>query len=207
MDPFLDTDGILKVGGRLKRSMLDINKVHPVILPKTNLITEAIVTWCLENVAHSGRSMTVNNLVKNGLWVISANSVVQRKIFRCITCRKLRGAFEFQEMADLPKDRCIEAPPFIHCGVDMFAPFVIRERRSYLKRYCALFTCFASKAVHIEVANVMDTDSFIQALRRFIARRGAVRSIRSDNETNFVGAPNELKKALDEMNQEQNNIY
>ena len=49
----------------------------------------------------------------------------------------------------------------------------------------------------------MDTDSFIQALRRFIARRGTVRSIRSDNGANFVGASNELKKALDEMNQEK----
>ena len=85
----------------------------------------------------------------------------------------------------------------------MFGPFVIRERRSDLKRYCALFSGFASKAVHIEVANAMDTDSFIQALRRFIARRGIVRSIRPDNKTNFVGASNELKKALYEMNQKQ----
>ena len=154
--------------------MIDINEVHPVILPKTNLITEAIATWYLENVAHSGRGMTVNKLRKNGLSVIIANSVVRRTIFRCVTCRKLRGAFEFQEMADLPKNRCTEAPTFIHCGVDMFGPFVIQERRSYLKRYCALFTCFASRTVHIEVANAMDTDSFIQALRRFISRRGAV---------------------------------
>ena len=76
MDPFLDTDGVLRVGGRLKRAMLDTNEVHPIILPKTNLITEVIVTWCHENVAHSGRSMTLNNLRKNGLWVISVNSVV-----------------------------------------------------------------------------------------------------------------------------------
>ena len=76
LDPFLDTDGVLRVGGRLKRPMLDINKVHPVILPKANLITEAIVTWCHEDVAHSGRSMTLNNLRKNGLWVISVSSVV-----------------------------------------------------------------------------------------------------------------------------------
>ena len=46
-------------------------------------------------------------------------------------------------------------------------------------------------------------DSFIQALRRFIARRGTVRYIRSDNGTKFIGASNELKKALDDMNQEQ----
>ena len=62
LDPFLDTDGVLRVGSRLKRSMLDINEVYPVILSNANLITEAIVTWCHENVAHSGRSMTLNNL-------------------------------------------------------------------------------------------------------------------------------------------------
>ena len=41
----------------------------------------------------------------------------------------------------------------------------------------------------------MDTDSFIQALRRFVARRGPVRTIRSDNGGNFVGTDNEMKKA------------
>ena len=89
----------------------------------------------------------------------------------------------------------------------MFGQYTIRERQSDLKRYCALFTCFASRAVHIEVTNALDTDSFIQALRRFIARRSSIRSIRSDNGTNFVGAANELRKALDEMNHEQVKHY
>ena len=71
-----------------------------------------------------------------------------------------------------------------------------------MKRYCTLFTCFTSRAVHIEVTNALDTDSFIQALRRFIARRGPVISIRSDNGTNFIGAANQLRKALNEMNHE-----
>ena len=110
-------------------------------------------------------------------------------------------------MSDLPKERCCEAAPFTHCGVDMFGPFIVRERRSNLKRYCALFTCFASRAVHIEVTCTMETDSFIQALRRFMARRGKVRSIRSDNGTNFVGTDNELRKAMEEMNQEQIRDY
>ena len=95
----------------------------------TNLIREAIVTWCHEN---SGRSMTLNNLRKNCLRVISTNSEVQRTIFRCVTCRKLPGAFGCQNMEDLPKDRSTEAPPFTNCGVDMFGPFFIPERRSDL---------------------------------------------------------------------------
>ena len=83
---------------------------------------------------------------------------------------------------------------FTHCGVDMFGPFIIRERRSSRKRYCALFTCFASRAVHIEEICTMEIDSFIQTLCRFMARQGMVRSIRSDNGANFVGTDNNFER-------------
>ena len=74
-------------------------------------------------------------------------------------------------MADLTKERCIEALLFAHCGEHMFGLFVLRERRSGFKQYCALFTCFSSSVVLIEVIYAMDTDSFIQALRKFMVRR------------------------------------
>ena len=103
-------------------------------------------------------------------------------------------------MADLPVKRSMEAPSFTYCGVDMFGPYLIKERRSQLKRYGALFTCFSCRAIHMEITNALDTDSFILALRRFMARRGAVRSIWSDNGTNFVGTRNELQQGFKEMN-------
>ena len=77
-------------------------------------------------------------------------------------------------MADLPKDRVSESPPFTYCGVDIFGPFLVKERWSELKRYGALFTSLASRAVHIEIVATMDTDSFMMALRRMIARRGNI---------------------------------
>ena len=101
-------------------------------------------------------------------------------------------------MADLPQEGCTEAAPFTYCGADMFGLLIIKETRSELKRYGALFTCFSSRAVHFEVTNSLDADSFILALRRFMARRGTVCSIWSDNGTNFVGARNELQRALNQ---------
>lgn len=85
----------------------------------------------------------------------------------------------------------------------MFGPFLIKEGRKELKRYGALFTCFSSRAIHLESTNSLETDSFIMALRRFISRRGDVRRLRSDNGTNFVGASAELKKAVKEMDQQK----
>ena len=81
----------------------------------------------------------------------------------------------------------------------MFGPFLIKEGRKELKRYGALFTCLSSRAVHIECTCSLETDSFIQAMRRFLARRGNIRVLRSDNGSNFVGAQKEPEKAYNEM--------
>ena len=81
----------------------------------------------------------------------------------------------------------------------MFGTLIIKERRSELKCYCALFRCFSSCAVHIELTNSLDADAFILALRRFMARRGTVRSTWLDNGTNLVGAKNELQRAFKEI--------
>ena len=85
----------------------------------------------------------------------------------------------------------------------MFGPYFVKEGRNEVKRYGCIFTCFSCRAVHIEVTTKLDTDTFILALRRFIDRRGQVSSIRTDNGTNFVGAENELRRALDEMDNDR----
>ncbi len=59
----------------------------------------------------------------------------------------------------------------------------------------------ASRAVHREVSNSLETDSFFQALRRFICRRGPVRQLRSDQGTNFIGVKRKLRDALLSMDQ------
>lgn len=111
-------------------------------------------------------------------------------------------------MADLPKDRLIaDQPPFTYVGIDYFGPFYVRRGRSLVKRYGVIFTCLIIRAVHIEVSHSLDTDSFILALRRFLARRGQVKEIRSDNGTNFTGGEKELREAIGYWNQEKIHMH
>ena len=92
-------------------------------------------------------------------------------------------------MADLPESRVLpDKPPFTSVGVDYFGPFQVRCGRSLVKRYGVIFTCLAIRAVHLEVVHCLDTDSFLLALRRFIARRGQVKEIFSDNRTTLPAA-------------------
>ena len=105
------------------------------------------------------------------------------------------------EMADLPQERLDSKTfPFACTGVDYFGPFEVKLARKTFKRWCCLFTCMTTRAVHIEVCQSLDSDSCLMAIRRFIARRGKPRTIVSDNGTNFVGACRELRAYLDSWN-------
>ena len=73
-----------------------------------------------------------------------------------------------------------------------------------MKRWACLLTCLTSRAVHLELAHSLSTDSFINCMLRFEARRGVPREYFSDNGTNFVGAVNELAKCLQELDQTKN---
>ena len=85
---------------------------------------------------------------------------VSKLIRNCIKCKKLRGSCQTQKMSDLPRDRLDPAPPFTYCGVDYAGPWLVKEGRKSVKRYCALFTCLVSRSVHLEVATSLSTDHF-----------------------------------------------
>ncbi|XP_032396233.1 uncharacterized protein LOC116704734 [Etheostoma spectabile] len=199
MDVFLDQDGLLKVGGRLKNASLPALQKHPMIIPKDHHITIMIMAHYHEQIRHQGKGFTINEIRSNGFWIPGINRTVAKYVRQCVKCRKFRRPAEEQRMADLPTERVDPSPPFTYCGMDCFGPFHTKQGRKEHKRYGLLFTCLSCRAVHIEMLNDMSTDAFINGLRCFLAVRGAVRQIRCDQGTNFVGAKNELKEALKQL--------
>ena len=120
----------------------------------------------------------------------------------CFDCRRRQAPALQQKMASLPEDRVTPCkPPFTFVGEDCFGPFTVRRGRSSAKRYGVLFTCLTVRAIHLEVVHSLDTDSFVNALRRFMARRGKPQEIRSDNGGNFTRGEKELREAIDTWNQ------
>ena len=164
------------------------------LLSILSFIVDLIVRDAYSKVAHAGRGITLSEL-RSQYWILSVNSVVRHFISKCVVCRRLRGTIGEQKMADLPRERITSSPPFPYSGVDYFGPFYIKQGPKDVKRYGVLLTCIASRAVHIRTADSLEMDSFINVLRRFIARRGPVREIGWDQER----AERELKRALDDL--------
>ena len=199
LNPFLDAVGILRVGGRIGKSKLPDDVKYPVILPRSSHVTQVIVRHFHQKIQHQGRGQTLNEVRSNGYWLVNGSRAVAEVVRACVKCRRLRRPEEEQKMANLPEERVEPSAPFTYVGMDCFGPFKIKKGRSEIKRYGLLFTCFCSRGVHIEMLDDMSTDAFINGLRCFIAIRGAVRLIRCDQGSNFVGASNELKAAMKEM--------
>ena len=104
----------------------------------------------------------MNEIRDRGFWIINASSITKSVVFNCVTCRKPRGKMGLQIMADLPKDRFQEAAPRFQEAVAMFGPFKVKVKRGEVKRYGTMFTCLASRAVHIEVSHSMTTDTLFK---------------------------------------------
>lgn len=203
LDPFLGEQGVLRVGGRLRKATMPTRIKHPVILPKDCHITQLLIQHFHEKIQHQGRGMTLNEIRANGYWIIGGTKAVQSCIHKCVMCRKVRRPLEEQKMADLPEDRLEPSPPFTSCGMDCFGPFMIRKGRKEFKRYGLIITCLCCRGIHVEMLEDMSTDCLINALRCFIAIRGAVRQFRCDQGSNFVGAKNELRECLKELDSER----
>lgn len=110
-------------------------------------------------------------------------------------------------MGSLPVDRDTVSRPFSHCGVDYAGPVILREEKRRnarnQKAYIAIFVCFATKAIHIELVSNLTSDTFIGAFKRFISRRGKPAYMYSDNGNTFVGAQKQLKELYDFYNIQQ----
>ena len=111
---------------------------------------------------------------------------------KCWTCRKGRAQTKAQVMADLPEERFVASAVFSNVGVDYFGSVTVKICRRNEKRWYCLFTCITVRAVHKEIVPKLDTDSCLNAIKRFIARRGKPVKMIIDYGTNFVGAEKEL---------------
>ena len=199
--PSLD-DGILRVGGRVSAESIPPGARCPMIVPPKHHVTQLLITAYHQKLAHAGQNHILA-LLRERFWIPKGRSAVRNIVRACMKCKKQRAARMEQMMATLPAFRTTAFEPcFTHTGVDYFRPLNVKKGRAVVKRWGALLTCLNSRAVHLELATSLESDDFINVLRRFINRRDPPKFMYSDNGTNFVGAEREMREAIANWNEE-----
>lgn len=195
--PFIDPKGILRVGGRLSQAACSSDMKHPAILPNKHPFTRMILNDLHREHLHVGQSGLLA-ISRQQFWILRAKDEVRNITRQCISCFRANPRDVPQYMGDLPSQRVQPAQAFMRTGVDYAGPFLLKtggpRSTKSTKAYIAVFVCFTTRAIHIELVSDLSTATFIAALTRFCSRRGLCSHLFSDNGTNFIGANAELKR-------------
>ncbi|XP_062541820.1 uncharacterized protein LOC134209807 [Armigeres subalbatus] len=192
--PFIDTEGVIRVGGWLKYSSIPYDGMHQILLPEKHHVTAILLRQLHEDNFHVGQRGLLS-IVRERYWPVNAMMLIKGIISKCHVCYRHNSQPVSQYMGDLPNYRITPAPVFSNTGVDYAGPIYLKEagRKTVVyKAYICVFICMATKTLHLEVVSNLTAGNVIAALQRFISRRGIVSNMFSENGTTFVGANHEL---------------
>lgn len=196
LDLFLDTNNLIRVGGRIKHSDLPYNAKHPILLPGKGTLVKLLVEHFHKTYCHVG-AYSLEAILSRNYWILSARRLTRSVTFKCVQCYKTRPHLVQPFMSDLPRDRVRELRPFQSVGTDFAGPFHIKSsslRNARIEKcYLCVFVCLVTKAVHLEVVSGLSIEAFVDTFTRFVSRRGLPSLVRSDCGTNFTGTDKYLK--------------
>ena len=191
LHPFLDKEGLLRVGGRQEHSKLSYSKRHPLILNGKHPITKLLIRSEHRRLLHGGPSLVITSLSRR-FHIVNSRKTVRSLVRQCVTCRRRAIKPQLQMLGQLPPEQITPDSVFERVGIDYAGPFLVKygsvRKSTVVKAYLCIFVSLTVKAVHLELVSDLTSEAFIAALRRFIARRGYPTLLWSDHGTNFVGA-------------------
>ncbi|XP_039520697.1 uncharacterized protein LOC120474476 [Pimephales promelas] len=202
--PELDKEmDVIRVGGRLRRAeALDIATKHPIVLDPSHALTKLIIQDYDQQLNHPGPERVLAE-IRRKFWILRGREAIRNHQFRCTDCRRWRAKPEVPKMSDLPVARLrLFKPAFYSTGMDCFGPFSVKIGRRVEKRWGIIWKCLTTRCVHLDTLSSIDTDSFLMAFRRFVARRGTPFELWSDQGTNFKGGEREMYEAFKIMSPE-----
>ena len=168
--PFLDSDGILRVGGREGNSKLSHSRVHPIILHGRHTLTKLIIHFEHLRMLHAGPTLVCSSLSRR-FHVIGLRKTVRSITRQCTTCRRQSTRPQPQVLGQLPLERVTPGAVFEKVGVDYAGPFLINygmvRKTTTVKEYICVFVSLTVKAIHLEIVSDLTSEAFIATLRRF----------------------------------------
>lgn len=200
LNVFLDNNKIIRIGGRLHNSEYSYTKKHPILIQSTHHFAKLLFQFEHIRLMHAGPQLLLST-IRETYWPLGGRNLARACCRQCVRCQRVKPRTIAPQMGNLPLSRLSPADyPFQNVGVDYAGPIASASRQGrgcrLVKVYIVLFVCFTTKAIHLELVGDLTSNNYLQALRRFMSRRGKPLNIYSDNGTAFVGAYNEIAEFL-----------
>ena len=182
---YMDDAQIIRCRGRIMNAELPFEAKHPILLPKMGHFTKLIINEAHQITLHGGLGDTLSQVRKH-YWIPKGRQAIKASLKECNICRRYEARpVHYPGPPNLPQERVTLTRPFEVTGVDYTGAMTITGEADVPKKvYICLFTCASTRAVHLEVAEDLSSETFLQLFRTFAARRSCPRIIISDNATN-----------------------
>ncbi|XP_075217850.1 uncharacterized protein LOC142322659 [Lycorma delicatula] len=163
LNPFVNNQQLLRVGGRISNSNLCYEQKHPILLPAKGRLTKLIVEQKHINQLHAGPQLLA--CIRKKFWPLNGCNVVCKIVQSCVKCFRANPQATIPLMGDLLSSRLNPRRPFNTCGVDFCGPIHARaSQRCGIKPnkgYIVVFVCFSMKAVYLKVVGDLTTKAFL----------------------------------------------
>lgn len=164
LSPFIDLNGLLRVGGRLRDANINLDMKHPLIIPKNSHLSDLLIDQAHLMTFHGGARLTQAHL-RQQYWILGGNRAVKKRLRQCVKCRRHDPIKHNQIMGDLPAARTNQTRPFYQTGVDYTGYVDVKSSRGRgiktTKGYIAVFVCMVTKAVHLELVSDLTAAAFL----------------------------------------------
>ena len=161
----------------MKCTGLLFQRPQPVVLHKSLILTKFLVSCEHQRLLPAQPTLVTASLYKH-LYIIKGRRIQWSItcIIACVKCRRVASRPKLQILRQLLADHLLPGPVFDWIGVKYTGPCLVKLdlvcKSVVRKAYIAVFTCFATKAVHLEVISALTTAAFLATLLRYIARWG-----------------------------------
>ncbi|XP_023310053.1 uncharacterized protein LOC108904648 [Anoplophora glabripennis] len=186
LNGFKDKNGLIRLKTRISNREDHENFRYPIVLPAKHSVVNRLIFGEHVKLCHVG-AQGLMSILRERHWILGGRRAIKSAISGFVVCKRHNAKPFDASSPPLPMDRIRDAVVFEITGVDFAGPLYLKTGE---KVWVCLFTCAVYRAVHLELCRSLSTADFMQALRRFIARRGRPKTIYSDNGTNFVGTEN-----------------
>ena len=196
---FLGQKDLIRAKGKIEKNVdLKYNVVNPLVVAKNHHLTKFLIYYAHCQSMHMGLQSTLNYLRIHGLWILKSRQAAPSVISDCIACKRYNARSQkYHGPAILPSPRVKLSIPFAHTGVDYTGHYFFRDDQGgKVKAYILIFTCFNTRAVHLEAVSSMSMAESILAFLRFVNRYGITLAVYSDNAVVSSGCWNNPKSFI-----------